>query len=189
MTDNTMTARLRMNRKQALLVGVLASVLVGVLYTSYDGSAAPDAIAAATSSEARASTARRNAATSPTVVPGPRWPKVALDQTLSHNPFAEPEAKPESRSTTSLATASTSAETAIREMETETTPAQDEQHRLTAATLAKLQNQKVSMILLTGKKTAAVIGGHLIHEGDLVDGVRIVSILPNGVLVEPAPVD
>jgi hypothetical protein len=53
--------------------------------------------------------------------------------------------------------------------------------------IADLYRQKVSLILRTGPKTTVIIGGCRFHEGDIVDGVRIVSIHPNGVLVEPAP--
>lgn len=40
------------------------------------------------------------------------------------------------------------------------------------------------MILRSGEKVSAMIGERLIREGEIIDGVRIVSILPNAVLAE-----
>ena len=186
MADKSKTTRPGVTRKQAIVLGALSAMLIAALYSSQDTGATTDSTSVTT--DARA--ARRKAAAAPTVAATVRWPSVTLEQTLKHNPFAELEVPVEPPSQTTPETVTSTPPVPVTsEEEPEIDPVEENRRRKSEETLAQLQSHKVSMILRTGKKASAMIGGRLVHEGDIVDGVRIVSILPNGVLVESAPVD
>ncbi|MDB5336509.1 MAG: hypothetical protein JWN70_2128, partial [Planctomycetaceae bacterium] len=67
--------------------------------------------------------------------------------------------------------------------------AREEKRNESAAAIAEWKTRRVSLIFRDGNKVSAVIGDQLVHEGDVIQGVRVISILPNGVLVAPAAPD
>ena len=53
--------------------------------------------------------------------------------------------------------------------------------------LAEFKTRKVKLIFRTNNKACALIGDRLIKEGEIIDGIKIVSISNNGVVVQHAP--
>ena len=54
--------------------------------------------------------------------------------------------------------------------------------------LTKFRGQKVSVLLRTSDGgSAALLGGRLVREGDVVDGIRVLSISADGVVLEALP--
>ncbi len=190
MADHSAPKYLGMTVKQAILIGVLLVVFAGVLLsgqggTESAGATADPAVTAVTATPDQPAP-RRPSATPDSVAPVTHWPKVSLAEMLQHNPFQKPaalqEAPPESAAPAVVETEPAAPETpdpALVALEAE-------RRKKVSATLADLQSQKVKVILRTNQKVSAVIGDRLIHEGDVIDGVKIVSILPNGVIVAPA---
>jgi hypothetical protein len=54
------------------------------------------------------------------------------------------------------------------------------------AALGAMQSKRVRAIFMTERGPAAMLGATLVHEGDVVEGVRVVSIRADGIIVEPA---
>lgn len=101
------------------------------------------------------------------------WPEAQLDQVLKANPFRplrpveeepEPEAKPEVAAT----------------------DAPDAAIAADRSALNAFSNRRVGAIVYTKNGPAAMIGTTLVREGDVIDGVRVVSIQADGIVVEPA---
>ncbi|MCC7422589.1 MAG: hypothetical protein IT428_20095 [Planctomycetaceae bacterium] len=101
------------------------------------------------------------------------WPEASLDQVLKSSPFRplrptmeepEPEAKPP-----------------VAAMEAPNAAAEADRSALNA-----FANRRVGAIVYTKNGPAAMIGTTLVREGDVIDGVRVVSILADGIVVEPA---
>lgn len=184
-------ARLGMTRNQAVMIGALVAVLVGAIIYGQSGTKPAEGEAAAAVPAPAAPEAvppQRESAS--TIVGTTRWPVVSLDRMLQHNPFKhidlptepvveeEPESPPAETPTAPTADA-VAADLAVLKAE---------RQKRVQEMLDELRDQKVQLILRSGDKVSAMIGTRLVHEGDLIDGVRIVSILPNGVIVEPEDV-
>ncbi len=172
---------LGMTHKQALLVGTLGLVLVGVLVFGQNGNeTAPD-----TADDSARMASRRRSATVTMPVVSTNWPEVSLEQMLQNNPFADRISLLESANVSKTAQAATEQEPAgAAEATDEKTLAANERRDKAEAFLTELRTQRVKMILRSGEKVSAMIGERLIREGEIIDGVRIVSILPNAVLAE-----
>lgn len=174
---------LGMTPKQAVLIGTLGVVLVGVmLYGQGDGQPA-----AQTTTEATPPASRRRVAPTNTAAVHTKWPDVSLEQMLQHNPFAARNVA-SSESNPSAEIAAAPVEPPV-ESAAEANPVANERREKAEAFLAELRTQRVKLILRTGEKVSAMIGERLIHEGEVIDGVRIISILPNAVLAEVTQLD
>jgi hypothetical protein len=104
-----------------------------------------------------------------------------LETTLRFNPFAQ---------MSRLEAQSHNGETTLSDPNLE--PAEEElAERARAQTveqrLSEFRSQKVSVLFRTTEGGAtAMIGTRLVHEGDIVDGVRVLSISTEGVVLEAA---
>jgi len=186
MADLSNNPRTGITRKQGILLGVLSAVLAAVLWFGQGGAETLET-QAASKAESGPRAARNKQVLAESTTRKTSWPKVALDTMLLNNPFAlpeelqisPPEEVPVEIEETAIAAA---AETAKQKM--------DEEERLKVqGVMANLKSQKVTMILRTNKDATAIIGDRVVHEGDVIEGVKIVSILPTGVLIEPAQMD
>jgi hypothetical protein len=185
MADDSKPSRPLMTRKQGIMIGALGIVLAGVLVFGQDSSAKPGGAADAGVTTEAPRTARQPGK-SAVVVKTTAWPKVTLDEMLRHNPFATPNLPPEGppETPTPVKPQSVISEAqAAEKLQAETS--RDEQRIKRAALVADWQNQKVKLILRTDRGVSAMIGDRKVREGQIIDGVRIVSIRPTGVLVEP----
>jgi hypothetical protein len=188
MADTVFGFKLENRRAAWLVIGGLAAVLFAVLVLDEGESEAPDAAAASSVGSAR------NAGTpgDATSVGAPRgapsgssrsvrkirqWPEIDLADVLKQNPFMLSD-----QATEELALQTGEAK--------ETLPTDEEiqaalrQKRL-GETLDELRRTGVSAIFRTAQGNAAVIGNRTLKEGDVIDGVRIVSISDKGIVVEP----
>ncbi len=159
----------RVNAKQAVIIGVLGVVLVGVLVYGQ-----PEAETV----ESPAAVAAETPVVRPVKTSPPKkkkWVKVALDKAVETNPFAE--------LTIPKAPAAAEPEPVAREAAAEM-EAIAEAAKAREAAMADLRTQKVSVILRHSGKATAMIGGRMVREGDLLNGFRVISILPTGVVFE-----
>lgn len=180
---------LGMNRQQGALIGTLSLVLVGVLYFGQGSSETAPDVTAADSARPSASRRAMPAQAAATVT---KWPSVSLEQMLQNNPFAARRELSVTASTDANAAPKTPAESVSETSTASTTEpdsAPNELRQRAEAFLDELRTQRVKMILRSGKNVSAMIGERLIREGDVIDGVRIVSILPNAVLAELTQAD
>lgn len=182
MPDKPKSFSARITRKQGILLGVLGLALA---YVVLQGSGE----STETAGEPETPAARKKAAAS-----GPRATSTVelrrvslpIDQIVQQNPFAKlvappkPEPKkPEPPPVAIVSVAVPKPPDPIVEKR-----AKEKQERVQQI-IAELHGQKVKMILRTDKKTSAMIGNRLVSEGDVIEGVRIISILPTGVVVRP----
>lgn len=187
MATESQGSRPALTRKQGIMIGVLGAILVGVLVSGQSEGTTTGATAEADPALSRPRTARQSASAT-TAGKLTVWPKVSLDEMLLHNPFAQPEmlrdSIPETPPAAEVEAAAAAAEAeslqAARSKELD-----DEQREKLEAVMAEFKNQKVKMILRTDRGVTAVIGDRKVREGDIIDGVRIVSIRPDGVIIEP----
>ncbi|HUQ71765.1 MAG TPA: hypothetical protein VM165_19705 [Planctomycetaceae bacterium] len=190
MADKSTSVRRGMSPKQWALIGVLIAVLAGVLVSGRTGPESPatDGQEPSAANPARPSSrANRHAASAEAKTSATAWPEISLETALSHNPFRE---------TAPLQAAiSEEEQNAPPESETPLTangpsPAvemkEEDLGNAVAASTADPQSLRVSMILRNGPKLCAVIGERLVREGDVIEGLRIVSISTAGVVVERA---
>lgn len=180
--------RVGLTRNKALLIGVLASVLtVVLLQPPADPEASQNEPGAAVSQEAvptasgkQLSPVRPNSRTA-------SWPDVSIDEALSHNPFASlvlaEAGTPVDRPPVAVVAPSSPAAPP-----TGAEPHQDAEAEKQAA-LEDFRRLGVTLILKNKSKTCAVVGGQLVHEGDILHGVRIVAITSREVIVEPVSED
>lgn len=182
MPDQPKSFTARITRKQGILLGVLGVVLVYVMMQGMGES--PE-----TSTEPEAPAARRKtAAVSTRATSTVELKRVSLpiEQIVQQNPFAKlvappkPEPKkPEPPPVAIVSVAVPKPPDPVIEKR-----AKERQERIQQI-IAELHGHKVRMILRTDKKTSAMIGNRLVSEGDVIEGVRIISILPTGVIVKP----
>jgi len=184
-----------------LVVVVLAAILLAVIVWGND--APPVGAGAAASARARhedsarrpapisgkaaVETAPRNAAKAAVKKSRTRW-KFAdaladeLELTLKFNPFA-PKPALEPQLANGATAISDPNQIRAEEERAEQARALAAQQRLT-----KFRGQKVSVFLRTSDGgSAALIGGRVVREGDVVDGVRVLSISADAVVLEAAP--
>jgi hypothetical protein len=150
--------------RQKVTVGILAAVLIGVLIFPATETSQPAADGDEAAGPPRPSAQSRN---TPVAQQPIDWPKTDLDAVLSQNPFRELEMTAASPEPIVAA-----APVAAEDLEQVSEPAD--------VTLLR-----VSAILRGPKGPAAIIDGRIVHEGDLVDGCRIVRIQSAGVFAIP----
>lgn len=160
-------------------------ILLGVvLYDRADSSHSNDGAGLGTN---ETGPRRRKSSAAVVAQPALKWPKFALEEVLLHNPF-EPAPMPVEETKTPEAAPVLQeplpTPEAIREEN-----ASEDRRKSVAAVIAELKQQRVRMILRTDKSVSAVIGDRVLRAGDVFDGVRVKSILPNGIVVEPAETD
>ena len=188
MADNPSSFNLKVTRKQGVMLAVLGVVLA---YVVFQGSPQPDAANQAASADAESPPARRKLSTKPVQVATLRRISMPVEQMIKQNPFAKlpdppkplpPTPKVVAPQVTVTVVKASAPSPEVLEAEKQT----KERRQKIQQTIAELQGAKVKMILKTDKKTSAMIGNRLVSEGDVIDGVRIVSMLPSGVIVKPA---
>jgi hypothetical protein len=179
MADAILGLKVQRGKAQWLLVGGLAALLVGViLFSEEDAPAAPESTAGNTS-ESSAAGRRRAAAPQPAKRNAPRWAKAAvpaLEEAIAEDPFAM---SPELSQALGLQTAASAS----------APPAQnarpDGEREHASRTVAQWRSLGVSMIVTTPTGMAALVGNQLLREGQVIDGVRVVTIDRHGIVVEP----
>ncbi len=190
MADKVFGISLQDQRMKYLLVAVLAAVLVAVI--AWPGAAPPAESRAAVAGVRPIATAHRSApASSKTVAnsaaktastksrPRPKISSASQDEletTLKFNPFA-----PRTALETQIASEMPSSEQEAQEEAAEKARVLAAEQRL-----SEFRGQKISIVLRMSDGVSAVrIGKRLIHEGEVVDGIRVLSISADGIIVEP----
>jgi hypothetical protein len=181
------------------LIGVLAVILLGVLYVQFRPSDDEVPVEAPRTAQAGRAPRRSSAATkasretAPTDGKAPefllesvdrrQWKAPALDEVVRYDPFALPAAFPQpvvaaqfgARGADGVVVA---AETSDN-IESEADAIAELQSKL-----AELQQRGVRVIIQGKKHATAVIGDRTVHVGDDVDGFTVKAIQPDGVVVE-----
>lgn len=185
MSDLNSSNQSGINRKQIILIAVLGTIFAGVLIFGQNGSESTDLAAESTD----AGSVRRTGRTPSNVPSEPlrtvRWPTVELEDILRQNPFQSREelvVKEEIPVPKALVVESPPVPTDVTEKAAEVDA---ERREKMAALISEFQTAKVKMILRNGKQATAMIGERVIREGQVIDGVKIVSIRSDGVIIEP----
>jgi len=182
MAESKSQTKGRTSRVKLVLVPVLALILVVVLVWP-DGEQhrgnADEGTNAAAASQTGAST-KSAGSDQPGQISKvlPRqakvWPEIALEEILRHDPFALPSPLSSERQLADL-----------QDEEEKLQEKADERARQLKQRIETLQQNRVSVIFRTEHGAAAVIGSRLVQEGGLFEeGLRIVEILPDGVILE-----
>jgi len=191
----TASAQLGVTPAKLKLIGLLAAILVVVLYIQYGRSGADVAPAAPESRSPRTSKRANKPARqvpnvseqAPSIQPVDlaAWKTPELESVIRYNPFALPATFPQPKPTivetpSSGITAAVAAQSAL-----------DEQDRLNAVQdmqveLETLKRQGVQVILTKDDQFVAMIGQKIYHVGDEIGGFKITAIDDNGVHVERA---
>lgn len=209
MADKMFGISLGDQRIKWLLVVILAAILLAVVV--WGGEAPPPGSGAAAAGARQADGAQRSppvsgktqgstAIKSPSKtagkVPGnisgkqPRSrpnaaanPEDELETTLKFNPFAVRPALQRQISGSEAAIAERNVKQSHEEL------AQKARASAMQQRLSEFQGMKVSVVLRNsdGGAAVALIGGRLVREGEVVDGIRILSISTDGVVVEAVP--
>jgi hypothetical protein len=195
--------RIGLTPSKAVLIGVLAVTLVGVLYIQYwpDGAAEEvanvettiepppppprqprKAVAASTADATVAAPAgERREMTSPTLQPE-RWEAPDVETIVGYDPFALPPSFPQSarvagaQGLTSEGIIATDAATRASQLADAVARLQTE--------LDSLRQRGVSVIVRERDKYVAMIGDRTVHVGDEINGFTVTAIEPDGVRVE-----
>jgi hypothetical protein len=190
MADPRASSKRAVTPRQLALIGVLAVVLAAVLIAQFGGasagpkqadsqSAGPKPVAPAIAAPApKPATASAPApgAVAPARPPAPPWPKVSADAAAQYDPFAVPEAL-----TRQLAEARKGPD-ALKS----SNPAPTKNVRADSlAALTALRSKGTAAVLRSERGAAAVIGTRVVRVGDVVEGYRVVSIDPQGIMLEP----
>jgi hypothetical protein len=186
--------------KKLALIGVLAVVLVGVLYFQFGGSAEEDVplVTAAEATTKRpprpATSAAAGAAKATSSVPEakewllepidrPQWKAPELAHVVRYDPFALPAAFPQPGGVG--ATGVTTPDGVVVAAGTETD--EDLRSQTIAEIHTKLNELKqrgVRVIIDGRKNAAAIVGDRTIHVGDEIEGFTVKAIDSDGVVVE-----
>ncbi len=173
--------------RQLVLIGVLSVILVAVLIGQFGGAsngtkaadagstagkpaAAPALNAAPKPATSSATPAAESAQAKPAA---PAWPKLTADAAAQYDPFAVPDAL-----TRQLAGARKGPDV---KKPIPSAPAK----KSNAGVVAALRSKGIAAVLWSERGAAAVIGNRTMRVGDVVEGHRVVSIDPQGVLLEP----
>lgn len=176
------------------LIGVLAVVLVAVLYIQFGGSdSAADARARkprparpagagraaavnADDKKPRAET-KEDAARRP--VDDAAWKLPDLTTVIAHDPFALPSRFPQARPQDSTLVANAEAKTAKQDADTAARTLEQMNQRL-----EEMRQLGVKVILKQKDHYVALVGDQTIHVGDEINGFTVTEITPSGVRVE-----
>lgn len=167
---------------QLILIGVLVLTLAFVLFS---GQGSSQTGAAKTVTNAAPPVAPAASPKSGVVAPV-QWPVVSLDQMLGHNPFESMTDRDVKKSTESSVDADKAAGSNATGGES-SPDGEDPRDQKARSLLSEFRSRKVKLIFRTNNKACALIGDRLIKEGEIIDGVKIVSISNNGVVVQHAP--
>ncbi len=173
--------------RQLVVIGVLAVTLAAVLIAQFGvPSAGPKqadsrgagAKPAGPATAAPAPMPATASASAPSVVaparpPAPPWPTFSADAAAQYDPFAMPEAL------TRQLTEARKSPDALKS----NNPASTRNAR--ADSLAALRSKGTAAVLRSERGAAAVIGSRVVRVGDVVEGYRVVSIDPQGIMLEP----
>lgn len=180
-----------------ILIGVLAVVLVGVVYWNYfrdppraGSTAKQPAKAGEQHAKRSAPAAARQTAPAAGAQPSrpaqggggrPRkpWPKFDLADVIARDPFTLPAAFPQPHS--SLASAAEIGEPLPSPSPASQTEAATQER---ADTLAAMKQQGVQLVLQNGREYVAKIGDRQVRVGDKIGGLRVVDISLRGVVLE-----
>ncbi len=176
--------------RQLALIGVLAVILAGVLYVQFGGQGEPDQpeaptpsragprglapVAATRDAQAKPSAGQPKPAGEPTP-PRPAWPKLSADEAAAYDPFGLPEAF----ARTAAAVRKKEASLGKRQARSQRKAEQDR-------TLAALRSTGVAAVFRGPAESVAIVGRNLVRVGDELNGFRVVSIDPDGVLLAPS---
>jgi hypothetical protein len=198
-----------LTRGKAILIGVLAVALVGVLYIQFGrGGEKPAAEAvgyrpprpalavqpviapakpvtlASAKTPANAEPCKDKSAATAPVIDGTRWKSPKLETIVAYDPFALPPSFPQPPRVTAGGKA-TGADGLIA------AAAADDAKRIAEAVeklrmqLEELKQQGVHVILRKGDQYVAVIGDRMLHVGDKIDEFTVTAIDPDdGVHIE-----
>jgi hypothetical protein len=160
------------------VVAVLATVLMVVLVFQVSSSGTPT-----TASQERAAGRRKpplRVPPQPTAPAAqadqpsaekPSWPPITLEEAIQHDPFAVAK-KP----------AAAAPPKPAQPVKADTHPRQTEERKLrTKQALENLRGKGVKMVLLDGSERVAIVGDRSIRVGDVLDGLRVVSITLRGI--------
>lgn len=176
---------LGLTRKKAILIGVLASALAYLLVWQPVDPEAPPVDSPATAGERPSRRSSPNgdvAAVSASWTPA--WSNLSLEETLARNPFTPLNLEQNRATVENLKPAASAPPTvAVTDADEDAGASSDAEQE---AALIEFQRLGVTMILKHKADTCAVVGGRLVHAGDVIDGVRIVTITSSEVIVEPA---
>jgi hypothetical protein len=179
------------------LIGVLAVVLVGVLYLQFAPKSKPAPVAqlapmavtrAATTAAAAPTSSGQQAAENPAAerkktLTVANWHSPQLANVVAYDPFALPAAfpKPPTPEEAALAqsAAATSSEDAA-EKEAEIAAAREKAE----SDLAQLKQMGVKAIIERNNKWVAIVGDKTVRVGDEIHGFRVIAIEGNDVWVE-----
>ena len=156
--------RFQASRRQWLMIGALAAVLVAVLIMNLPGDTAEPAVTLAVVAPAK------NSAGEVATLPPPvsRLPQFTAAEVARFNPFARPDSRP------TVATAAAQNDSAELRKQQQ------------AKVLAELKSTGVSFIIGDAEGETAMLGNQRIRTGDIVRGFRVIKIDPSGVELEPA---
>lgn len=191
----TTASKSHVTRGKLLLIGVLAVVLVTVVYWNYfrDGSRSSAAAKTAAKKPARSAKSAATASARPNrgrtnagrdsprhpaaARPPTTWPSIELAEVIAYDPFALPDAFPKPPP---------SVAGLVRE--NTTTPRPSEQTDLAAqeraVVISAIRQQGVQLVLRNGQEYVAKIGDRQVRVGDTIGGLRVVDISLRGVVLE-----
>lgn len=190
----TISQRLGASPGKLALIGVLAMVLVAVIYVQFrpssGGQTAPPAGAAPRTRRPplRPTTAAAAAANTPAgatsqwfieSVDRKEWTSPEVAQVIRYDPFALPASFPQPATQALLPDDAVDVADAGLEEERRSQAVQQIQQKL-----AELQRRGVRVIIDGRKETAAMIGDDTIRVGDIIDGFTVTAIDADGVYVE-----
>ena len=189
-----------LTRGKAILIGVLAIVLLGVLYIQYGRSGGDEAFEPVVSTATSVTPASRparslstNAATSHAESDGDtqagllefdqaKWKSPKLSAVIAYDPFALPSGfpqPPEIGADPRLASAEIDAPTAAEEAQELADALEELQTQL-----EDLKQRGVHVIVSQNDQYVAMIGDRTLHVGDEIHGFTVTEIDPDGVRVE-----
>lgn len=172
----------KVSPNQLILIGVLVLTLAFVLFSG-QGSSQTGAAKTVTNAVPPAA---QSTSPKPTAVAPVQWPVVSLDQMLGHNPFESMDDRNGMKSSESSDDADKAAGSNASRGQS-ANDGEDARDQKARSLLSEFRSRKVKLIFRTNNKACALIGDRLIKEGEIIDGVKIVSISNNGVVVQHAP--
>lgn len=184
----------KISRKQLILIGALGiGLLIIILYGQPASDDSVGDTGAETGGTVEALPSRRPSASAPSPVRKDRWPVLAIARVIQTNPFAELAPSAGASLLQNKPVVDVVAEPVVDAVPEDQAAVNDASDRDARAHLsdaiADLKSRKVSTILRINGKKSALIGDRIVHEGDVIDGFRIVTIGPTGVIVQAAPRD
>ncbi len=175
----TLLQRIGASPGKLIVVALLAVILVVVLVWQFGGGGSESTQQAKPADKATVEQPATSKSSNPittaiesSTLSAANWPTVSLDEALGHDPFALPavlrRGTPESGTNPS---ANSEAD------EDEPPPLQ------LSETFTKLQSEGVGIILQSNGRRIAAIGSRAVHVGEVVEGMRVVDIRPDGTIV------